>query len=269
MPIFSPRHLAILRALVLQQTPVIVYSAERTGTVGMLKSLEASGVHSIATHYLTPASAAAGRMSRTARWASQAVIQKRKPVHFITLIRNPIEAMLSSFAKSHVEQINASDSIDKLFAAAWLNNNQYHHQINWLKDELAAALSIDPYAQPFDKTTGIGQLSNGPFRLLILRTNLDEIAKSKAVNQFLGINHFKMLAKETVYGEQARLDPNRPGSTAHHGSRYDALRNNPPIPKPILQEITASAYVRHFFNEDEIAAMQQHRCEHAASATHH
>jgi hypothetical protein len=273
MSILPPRMTSRFRLLVLRQVPVIVFSAERTGTVGMLRSLEASGMPCMASHYLAPANLGTPRMSRMARWASSAIVAKRRPARFITLVRNPIDMMTSSFARAHASLFTSSDAASletarELFHREWIESGRYRHPLEWMTKELSQALGIDPYQHPFDTAAGASELASGPFRLLILRTDLSEDAKTARINAFLNTQRFKMLTKDDVYGESARADPTRPGSTTHHGATYDALRSGALIPVEVLSEITNSPYVQHFFDPASIDAMRQRAVANEASLPH-
>lgn len=262
MPLTLPQMVSKFRLLVLRQTPVIVFSAERTGTVGMLRSLEASCVLCMGSHYLAPANRGTPRMSRMARWASRCIIEQGRPASFITLVRDPIDMMLSAFARSHAalfqrENSNAHDLMRQLFCRDWIETGRYRQPLEWLGTELAPALGINPYEHDFDPKLGAVEINQGPFRLLILRTDLDDQTKAARINAFLKTRNFVMLSKDTVYGENARSDAARPGSTAHHGAMYDLLHSSPLIPPKTLNEIVTSRYVRHFFDDASINAMRQ------------
>lgn len=251
------------RILVLRRAPVVVFSAERTGTVGMVRSVRANGFASIASHYLAPANIGTPRMSGMARWACRHRIERRRPTRFITLVRDPIDMMLSSFARSNHDAFGpevgpeADGALRDLFRAQWIESGRYRHHIGWMERELHPALGIDPYGQPFDPSVGAAVLTDGVFRLLILRTDLDDAAKSAHIGEFLEHRGFAMLPRDAVYGDGARSDPARPGSIAHHGAVYMALKDGPLVPASHLGEITGSRYVRHFFDAQSIAAMRR------------
>ena len=86
-----------------RRTPTLVYSVERSGSVALLHSLQTHGVFAIGAHYLSP-DKLTQHYSGAASWASKYIINKKKPVKVITMVRSPIDNMLSTFAREYYGQ---------------------------------------------------------------------------------------------------------------------------------------------------------------------
>ncbi|MBA4105351.1 MAG: hypothetical protein C0485_06300 [Pirellula sp.] len=244
------------------EAPVVVYSKERTGSVALYKSLVAAGVPAIATHYLDPAKIAEGKLSGSARWASKHVVQPRRRAKFITLVRNPIDNLLSTFARNEfVDKPRARglsaeaalavspEELDNRFNRQYLDGGEYRRELDWFEAEFQVALGIDPFAHPFDASLGYGRIADGPFEVLVLRTELSDDVKAAAVADFLGLADFAMShGPITVSGA-----PGATGDSAKYQEHYRQLKRHAVIPQHHWDVIAGSKVARHFIDERELA----------------
>jgi hypothetical protein len=253
----------------LQRSPVIVYSMERTGSVALYNSLVAHNVFALATHYLDPTKVA--HLSGSARWASRHVIRKQRPAKIISLVRNPIENMASVFARSaysdaqgHRQSLpeDAARNPALRFAEEFLETRQFKDQLNWFDREFYVTLNIDVYQHPFNKEMGYAQFCEGPFNVLILRTELNNEDKSKIVGNFLNLPTFEMKTADSVRNWfQKGEAPGVPGSKAAYSDVYRKLKQSLKIPAPYWSELVESRFVQHFFTPAELAPYQAESVE--------
>ncbi|WP_428308135.1 putative capsular polysaccharide synthesis family protein [Lacipirellula sp.] len=245
------------------RAPTIVYSKERTGSVALYHALHSAGTHAIATHYLDPAKIAEGKLSGSARWASRHVVAPRKPAKFISLIRNPIDNLLSTFARQEfidkptaegrslaaALNVSAAELTDR-FQRQYLDGGEYRRELNWFDSELKVALGIDVFAYPFDKTLGYGRIAAGGFELLLLRTELPDEAKAAAVAEFLGLSGFQ------IDGRPAGAT-GKPGVAGEHSAyrqHYSELKKQVWVPPQHWDAIADSKLVKHFIGDRELSA---------------
>lgn len=252
-----------------RRTPTIVYSMERTGTVAMHESLRACGAFTLATHYLSRDSEAKGRLSGSARWAARHVVRPGRPARFVTLVRNPVENILSVFARralatarSPADQADADPA--QRFASEYLDSGAFTGQLTWFESEFSAALGIDVYAQPFNKEQGCVVLRRGPFEALIIRTELGDERKSDAIAGFIGRPGFSMVSAETV-GARSGTAPGTPGDRSAYADKYRSLKAGVIIPDHHWNTIINSKFTRHFFTAEEIEASRD-RIDRASQA---
>lgn len=253
----------------LRRTPTFVYSMRRTGTVALFDALKARGVFVIATHELNPDSTHGGRVSGSARWARKHVIRRRKPAKIIALVRNPFDTMASVFAKSNFDaaivsgqteayarQQPSAAELSQQFIENYLENGRYQEQLTWYEQEFRPALKIDVYDHPFDKQRGFARFDEGPYSVLILKTELDDAAKALLVGEFLGLPDFHMApAKEVAYPTlRTGFTPGIPGDQAPYGSHYERLKSGLTIPESYWNHIVNSRFAQHFFSSDELLA---------------
>ena len=256
------RYLSLNARLYLKgEAPVIVYSKERTGSVALYHSLVAAGVPAIATHYLDPAKIGEGKLSGSAQWASKHVVQLRRRAKFITLVRNPVDNLLSTFARSefvdkprarglspHVALDVTPDELDARFRR-YLDDGELRRELDWFDSEFRIALGIDVFTHPFDATVGFDRISSGPFDVLILRTELSDGDKAAAVARFLELPEFAMAHGPVTVSDA----PGVAGEQADYREQYRELKRSAVIPHPHWEAIAGSKVARHFIADGELA----------------
>lgn len=253
-----------------RRTPTFVYSMERSGSVALLGSLKAHGVFVIGAHYLDPEKLATRRTSGSARWAIRHIISKRKPAKIISLVRRPIENMLSTFARSEygerrVQRTGASNEevqsdrerLSAEFCRNYLDAGRHLRLLEWFTTEYQAALRIDVFKHPFDKESGFARFREGPYDVLIVRTELPDAQKSELVADFVGIAALDLSRTVSVSDDRRRLPPGSPGDQTDYAATYEALKQGVVIPQKYLDAIVDSRYVQYFFTQGERDDMRE------------
>ncbi len=252
----------------LRRTPVFVYSMERSGSVALLNSLRACGVFVIGAHYLDPRKLATQRYSGSARWAMKHITSKRKPAKIISLVRHPIDNMLSTFARIDYGEQEARvgngpkeqerldpDQVSNEFRQAYLQTDRYLQPLQWFTSEFQAALGINVYNHPFDKKNGFAEFREGPYDVLLLRTELTDEEKGRLVADFVGVSEIEMASAGTPSKTRRRLPPGKPGDQTDYAAKYKALKEGVVISQPYLDAIVDSPFVQHFFTSAEQVAI--------------
>jgi len=248
-----------------QRTPTLVYSVERSGSVALLHSLQSHGAFAIGAHYLDPKKLSQQRHSGTAGWG------RRKPAKIISLVRSPIENMLSTFAREDFGQPTkrpeeaaeqtTPEQLSNQFCQDYLQADRYLHLLGWFETEFQAALGIDVYQHTFDKTQKFACFREGPYEVLILRTEMDENQKATLVADFVGIPHLEissaaLVSKTSASAKRRRLSPGKPGDQTDYAAKYKTLKQHVVIPQEYLEAIVNSQYAQHFFSEEERLAIK-------------
>ena len=251
------------------RTPTFVYSMERSGSVALFNSLKAQGVFVIGAHCLDPKKLATGRHSGSARWACKHIISKRKPAKVISLVRHPLENMLSTFARSdygeqEVHQGGAASQLEQVspdqlsgeFRRAYLDADRHLRPLGWFENEFQAALGINVYEHPFDKQNGFARFREEPYDVLVIRTELPDAQKAELVADVVGIPALEMTSAADVSDNRRRLPPGKPGDQTDYAAKYKALKQGVVIPQEYLDAIVDSRHVQHFFTQEERDAMR-------------
>lgn len=240
--------------------PVVVYQMGKVGSLAVLRSLEAQGVHPVAhAHRLHPSSIRAVDLGIEAlnpeaarqRWQERneglllydEIIARRRPACFITLVREPVGRNVSAFFQNLEVYFPGAvpDEMDVL-REGFLERYPHHLPLTWFDDEFAAALDIDVYAKPFPREEGALQLRRGPFEVLILKVELPDAQKANAIADFLSLEPFP-LVRENV------------GAAKKYGNMYQQFKETVTLPQAYLDRMAQAKYTRHFYTDEEIDAM--------------
>jgi hypothetical protein len=96
------------------------------------------------------------------------------------------------------------------------------------------------YRRPFPTDRGYAVLSEGRVRLIVLRSELDDAAKARAIARFLGLDDFEIV--------RSNVTADKP-----HAVRYSEFKRRLRIPPALLEELYESRFARHFYSPDERA----------------
>ena len=246
-----------------RRTPVIVYSMKRTGSTALFHSLNSHGEFALTTHCLDPEKINTVHLSGSARWACKHIIIPHKRVKIISLIRNPIENMMSVFARDQLSSSTDRDNSDnnnmdclsaedicQHFITEYFQSERYVHQLEWFDCEFKSVLGINIFDYPFDKKRGYVHFQEGSYDVLIVRTEMDDVKKAYLVSEFLGLSDFNMLCATSVPNATSGMDPGMPGEKASYSDQYKVLKHHVFIPKKYLDIILESRFSQHFFPKE-------------------
>ena len=235
-----------------RRTPTLVYAMGRVGSVALFRSLYEHGEFALHAHILNPANLKRkeGKRPGTSKWAYKQIVCKQRNVKIISLVRNPVECMVSAFAPEvrvpfdpntgdgHLSTSELSDQ----FRAGYFDRQRHLLKLNWFDDEFKAALGIDVYNYPFPKDRGYVQFREGPFDVLIMRSELDDDMKSRVVSEFVGTTDLKIIRT-------------RVGAQQSYGEIYRVFKQRVTIPEQYMDAIVNSRFAQHFFTQDTLSAM--------------
>jgi hypothetical protein len=248
----------------LRQRPIIVYSMRRTSSVAVHKSLERDGQFTFAAHSFdlsTPRG-----LSGLGRWGARHIFAKRQPVKIITLVRNPVENMISIFSRKSLgvslnvplETIAPGEEItaEKLaheFVEVHCRQKRHHQEVDWFDNEIKKVLGIDVYKHPFNHEDGYCRITEPPYDLLILRTELPADRKERLIADFIGSPNFKLITSSEATEGGPEGTVGLPAERSQYGSLYKDLKKCIRLPRDLWQELSQSDYMQHFCSPAEIA----------------
>ena len=237
-----------------RRSPTIVYAMGRVGSWALFRSLYAHGEFALHDHVLHPVNLKLkeGVRPGTSKWAYKEIIRKHKKAQIISLVRNPVECMVSAFApqvKGRFDTDNgwehlSTEELSDQFRTGYFEQQRHLQKLNWFDSEFKAALGIDVYKYPFPKDTGYVRIQKGPHDVLIIRTELDDALKAQVVSDFLGLTNLKII--RTRVGEQQP-----------YGEIYKVFKQRVTVPERYLDTIINSRYAQHFFPQDTLDAMRE------------
>jgi hypothetical protein len=240
-------------------TPVIVYQMGKVGSSSIGDSLKSCGVAPVfhihrlnpdniekvqqeyLDHGLVPLDESLGE-----RLYAE-VIQKRKSVKLITLVREPIGRNMSAFFQNFkrftgVEYDDADFTVEEL-VNLFVEGYRHPVPLTWFDVEMKQTLDIDVYEYPFPKEKGHLTIKKGNFELLILKLEVDDAIKEKAIAEFLDVEDFRLIRANV-------------GQDKNYARTYRDFLRTIRLPKSYVELMCTSQYTRHFYSDAEIEAVR-------------
>lgn len=255
-----------LNLFVRHRVPTIVYSMGRSGSTGLFNSLCARGEFVVFTHTLRRDKLRMQLLPNAPQWVERHVIAPGRNARIISLVRNPVECMVSAFGSKVTARRDpiegyahvSAEELSSQFTTGYFEKQRHLEKLNWFDTEFRAALGIDVYQYPFDKEDGYTRFQADPYDVLILHTDLHDDRKAALVAEFLGLTGLE-IGRARVRERQAS------------GELYKVFRDRVTVPMPYLDAIVESRYAQHFFTRDTLERMRSKfadpRASHSARAS--
>lgn len=138
------------------------------------------------------------------------------------------------------------DELCSLFRTQYFAEQCHLERLNWFDIEFKAALGIDVYKHPFPKQLGYVKMSEDPFEVLVMRTEMDDGVKARVISDFLGLQEFKL--------ERFNM-----GAQASYGEMYKAFKERATIPEKYLDAIISSRFAQHFYTHEMLETTRSQR----------
>lgn len=237
--------------------PVLVYQMGKVGSRSVVDSLETATnrplhhIHFLSEeliHKVTLRHREQGldlpphiEASRTVR---ETILNPGRPCDVITLVREPIARNISAFFQNlATHDLTLESSVDDMIRV-FKEDYPHGQPLSWFGYEVQPQLGIDVYAQPFDPAKGWAVFERGPIRLLLLRCETPDEAKSEAIAEFLGLGGFEI----TRANESA---------VKAYRDVYKSFRDQITFEPSYLEKMYESRYMRHFYSPSEIEAFRE------------
>jgi hypothetical protein len=112
------------------------------------------------------------------------------------------------------------------------------YTLSWFDDELKRFLGVDVYGQPFDTVRGAAEYQRGPFRVLLVRSELGREAKQGAVAEWLGVRSISMRRSNV-------------SAAKTYGTAYREFLAAVSLPDYLVTSVLESKLARHFYSDEE------------------
>ena len=240
-------------------TPIIVYQMGKVGSSSIKNSLESRGIEPVFhLHRMNPDNIEQVRLEYinnnrkpldewlgTMLYAN--IVIKGKRAKFITLVREPIDRNVSAFFQNF-GRFTGADYNDTDLAIQDLFNTfieQYRHEVPliWFDVEINQTLGIDVFEYPFPKEKGYLSMERGNFKLLILKLEIDDSVKERAISEFLGVSDFKLI-RSNIAQEKS------------YATMYADFTKKLELPESYVEIMCDSEYTKHFYSDAEIEAIR-------------
>jgi hypothetical protein len=237
---------------------VLIYQMGKVGSSTIQASLKTvRGINCFQIHRLNPnvsermvselgiTNEPALRRLQQSRAIYEEVIQRRRPAKIISLVREPIGRNISAYFENldlfwKTENAYQRLTLDQLIEGFF---ERYPHTLplTWFDEEFKEVLGLDVYERSFPAQARFVEFASGPYEVLILRTDLDDIRKAECLRQFLGIDRLKWIQKNV-------------SADARYSSVYNTFKKAIQMPRDYVGQMLDSKFTRHFFSDVEIDA---------------
>lgn len=138
--------------------------------------------------------------------------KKQLPLKIISLTREPISRNISDFFqmfehRTGVPYAQHNFSLEELIEK-FFSYHPHHKHSSWFEQKILNVFGIDVYETPFPES-GIATYKNGKIELLVMRSEISDEKKIKAVEKFLVIINFKLnntnIGAQKEYAETYKL----------------------------------------------------------------
>lgn len=160
----------------------------------------------------------------------------------IVPIREPVSRSVSSFffLKHNLKQykndnINSNEKIKQEI----LNKKHLNAQPMWFENEFKKSVGKSIYELPFDKNKGYHITKANGLEILLLKVEIPDGLKIKALEEFLCIDNFRLVHKNRA--KQHNYFP-----------KYNKFKKDFKLSKEALSEIYSNRFYRKFYSEQEI-----------------
>lgn len=245
--------------------PVVVYSIPKTGSAAVYRALrKARGVFALKSHTLMPEHWRAARTDPAwepgwagmwrDHWHSDGLINRvmlrpQRPGRFISFVRDPIATNISSFVYFHHYWLGQGSSLSGVQAMSaadlfesFLQRYPHHVTTDWFDLEPRRALGIDVYQHPFSHERMSSVVSAGSNEMLVMRTEMDDEAKSARINEFVGVTGVRV----------TRFNQSHQGWGEVRRRLHEGIASHPSY----VDDMLGHRFTRHFWTEDEREAMR-------------
>ena len=218
-------------------TPVFVYQMGKVGStsvyLSLLRRLPGAVVHShnfMADH----------PRYQTRRLYQWAIVEKR-PINVISLVREPLSRNVSALFQNYQRDLGTpfngeQVSYEKLMGVLL---SKYHPGMTrWFEKHIQKNFGIDVYAEPFPES-GFATYALENVRLLVVRLEISNGEKEKAIREFLGLDRFQIVNANV-------------GSEKNYAEQYAKFKSLVRLPKDYVGAICDSKFARHFYSPEVI-----------------
>ena len=176
----------------------------------------------------------------------------------ITLVRDPVARNISAFfqnlklifeydyqaalrTKTEAEVV---DELWELFKEGYITREKAFRMdcnpLTWFDNELNQVFDIDIFSQRFPVNQGYNIYETPTADILVMKLEDLKNCASNAVNQFLGLKHFKLKSGNVAEDKE-------------YSSLYSQFLERVKLPDDYLDKVYQSRVCKHFYTDDELA----------------
>ena len=241
--------------------PVLIYQMAKGASTTILHALERVGINAIQVHLMNPAVVRRLRSSMRAKGLSvhgmdidiighavrRGIIEPGRGAKIINLVREPVGRNVSVYFQILDAIWQADNAHEKIGLERLLEgfHDKFDHErtLNWFDDEFKPVLGVDIYEHEFPRESRCLRIERGPYDILLMRVDLDDVSKEKHLSEFLGVEGLKLL-------------PANVASQKPYAATYREFLGALRLSETYVDRMLDSRYARHFFTDEERRALR-------------
>ncbi|MFG6102884.1 putative capsular polysaccharide synthesis family protein [Leptothoe sp. EHU-05/26/07-4] len=224
--------------------PILVWTMTKVGTTSIARSLQTKlGKYRVfGEHTLNLPD-----WPRSVTLYNEFII-KKKPIKIITAVRDPISQSVSNFFHRYSiytgdnvisPQLTVEETMNKFLSTEFDFSWE-----TWFEKNLERYLDIDVYNYPFSVKKGYVTIEKGNAEVLLIKSEIENSLKEKAIKEFLNIDDFRIKNKNL-------------GDSKAYSKTYKRFKKEAKFPNEYLDYINKSKYLNHFYSSIERDAIFQ------------
>lgn len=240
---------------------MLVYLMSKVGSTAVTDALADAGLNVFQVHMMNPdnirrlrskvrASGPAGFQMDTdiiGATLFEGVIRPGHRAKIITMVREPIGRNVSFYFQTLDALWGTHDAHERVTLSRLLGefHDRFDHRraLDWFDIEFKPVLGVDVYDYEFPRGAGHRRIDAGRYEILVMRSDLEDGAKAKCVEEFLGVRGLS-------------LAPKNVSSLKPYGATYRKFLDALKLPEAYVEDMLGSKYTRHFFTPEEVAALR-------------
>tara|TARA_R110000868_G_scaffold107263_4_gene293395 strand:- start:12258 stop:13097 length:840 start_codon:yes stop_codon:yes gene_type:complete len=174
------------------------------------------------------------------------IIDAKQECLVVSLVREPLTRNMSAYFMNQVDKKGIGGKTAESLRKGFLTRYPHFVPLEWYHREFNQVLGINVFDHPFDADQGYQVIESGRFKILLLRTELTNEEKGKALQQFLNRPiDMEVSRKSDKY--ELKEETNE---------LYREFKKEVTFRPEFLDYLYTSEYARHFMTPAEIRSLR-------------
>lgn len=243
------------QAIDISNDPVLVYQMGKVASSTIYESLKEYNkyiVHHI--HRLNPDNIAQTKQNHISKGYKplvekkglklyKEIFEKKAPAFLISLVREPIGRNISAYFQNLDYFHGNENTHEKISVLKMIDDFLYNYShevpLEWFDIEMKPVTGIDVFNYKFNKNAGYIEIEKEPYKLLLLRYDLEDSKKTEVIRSFLDIENFELKLSNV-------------GLEKVYSSAYKDFLSKIVLPEDYVDRMLESRFTKHFFDANEI-----------------
>lgn len=230
--------------------PILVYQMGKVGSYGIYSSLKRvyPGAVLHAHHFH------AQHHDHRIRYLYKRTMESGRPLRLITLVREPLGQMMSSFFENfdyHFDHMAYRDQqTPEQLLESFMKMKRLDGGEHWFNTNMKPVLGVDIFKLPFDREKGYQTYENGPIEILLMQCELEDTIKEHLISEFLELPQFQ-------------LNRANEGKGKLYAKRYRDFKTHARFSANYLEQLCEGTYFKHFYTKKKRSEVRERWITHS------